>query len=70
MIPLAAVRYGISWHTRRHRAQGQGTASVSMGLRLVLHLQGELSALAGERLFNRLRQLARLVGREPELAVG
>jgi exopolyphosphatase/guanosine-5'-triphosphate,3'-diphosphate pyrophosphatase len=38
--------------------------------RLVLHLQGELSALAGERLFNRLRQLARLIGREPELAVG
>jgi exopolyphosphatase/guanosine-5'-triphosphate,3'-diphosphate pyrophosphatase len=33
--------------------------------RLVLHLSGSLGALAGERLFNRLRQLAKLVGREP-----
>jgi exopolyphosphatase/guanosine-5'-triphosphate,3'-diphosphate pyrophosphatase len=33
--------------------------------RLVLRLQGECSALAGERVFARLRQLARLVGREP-----
>jgi exopolyphosphatase/guanosine-5'-triphosphate,3'-diphosphate pyrophosphatase len=33
--------------------------------RLVLRLQGELSTLAGERVFNRLRQLARLIGREP-----
>jgi hypothetical protein len=39
-------------------------------LRLVLHLEKELSALAGERVFNRLRQLARLIGREPHLAVG
>jgi exopolyphosphatase / guanosine-5'-triphosphate,3'-diphosphate pyrophosphatase len=38
--------------------------------RLVLHLRGELSALAGERVFNRLRQLARLIGREPETATG
>jgi exopolyphosphatase/guanosine-5'-triphosphate,3'-diphosphate pyrophosphatase len=35
--------------------------------RVVLRLEGELSALAGERLFNRLRQLARLIGREPEI---
>lgn len=35
--------------------------------RLVLHLPGELSALAGDRVFNRLRQLARLVGREPDM---
>jgi exopolyphosphatase / guanosine-5'-triphosphate,3'-diphosphate pyrophosphatase len=33
--------------------------------KLKLKLRGELSALAGERLFNRLRQLARLIGREP-----
>jgi len=33
--------------------------------RLVLRLENDLAALAGERLFNRLRQLARLVGREP-----
>jgi exopolyphosphatase / guanosine-5'-triphosphate,3'-diphosphate pyrophosphatase len=32
---------------------------------LRLKLQGRFSALAGERLFNRLRQLARLIGREP-----
>lgn len=33
--------------------------------RLVLRLEGEYAALAGERLASRLRQLARLVGREP-----
>jgi exopolyphosphatase/guanosine-5'-triphosphate,3'-diphosphate pyrophosphatase len=35
--------------------------------RLVLHLAGPLGALAGERLFNRLRQLAKLIGREPAM---
>jgi exopolyphosphatase / guanosine-5'-triphosphate,3'-diphosphate pyrophosphatase len=38
--------------------------------RLKLKLQGKFSALAGERLFNRLRQLARLVGREPLFDTG
>ena len=33
--------------------------------KLTLTLPGKFSALAGERLFNRLRQLARLIGREP-----
>src|SRR5207302_7590150 len=33
--------------------------------KLKLKLRGKFAALAGERLFNRLRQLARLVGREP-----
>ena len=33
--------------------------------RLVLRLTGDCAALAGERVFARLRQLARLVGREP-----
>jgi exopolyphosphatase/guanosine-5'-triphosphate,3'-diphosphate pyrophosphatase len=33
--------------------------------RLKLKLHGKFSELAGERLFNRLRQLARLIGREP-----
>jgi exopolyphosphatase/guanosine-5'-triphosphate,3'-diphosphate pyrophosphatase len=35
--------------------------------RLKLKLKGRYSALAGERLFARLRQLARVVGREPVL---
>jgi len=30
-----------------------------------LRLKGRYSALAGERLFARLRQLARLIGRDP-----
>jgi exopolyphosphatase / guanosine-5'-triphosphate,3'-diphosphate pyrophosphatase len=38
--------------------------------KLVLRLQGEYAALAGERLFARLKQLARLIGREPLMAVG
>src|SRR5581483_9154138 len=35
--------------------------------KLKLKLPGRFATLAGERLFNRLRQLARLVGREPML---
>jgi exopolyphosphatase/guanosine-5'-triphosphate,3'-diphosphate pyrophosphatase len=38
--------------------------------KLVLRLQGEYAALGGERLFARLKQLARLIGREPLMAVG
>jgi exopolyphosphatase/guanosine-5'-triphosphate,3'-diphosphate pyrophosphatase len=38
--------------------------------RLVLKLEGECAALAGERLFSRLKQLARLVGREPVVVTG
>jgi exopolyphosphatase/guanosine-5'-triphosphate,3'-diphosphate pyrophosphatase len=38
------------------------------GKQLVLRLEDELAALAGERLFNRLRQLARLFGIEPVIA--
>jgi exopolyphosphatase/guanosine-5'-triphosphate,3'-diphosphate pyrophosphatase len=38
--------------------------------KLVLKLKGEFAALAGERLFNRLKQLARLIGREPVVARG
>jgi exopolyphosphatase/guanosine-5'-triphosphate,3'-diphosphate pyrophosphatase len=33
--------------------------------RLVLRFGTEIEALAGERVFARLRQLARLIGREP-----
>ncbi|MBS7545951.1 Ppx/GppA phosphatase family protein [Ancylobacter oerskovii] len=33
--------------------------------RLVLHLEGNLAPLAGERVLSRLRSLARLIGREP-----
>jgi exopolyphosphatase / guanosine-5'-triphosphate,3'-diphosphate pyrophosphatase len=36
--------------------------------KLVLRLTGEFAPLAGERLFNRLKQLARLIGREPVMA--
>jgi exopolyphosphatase/guanosine-5'-triphosphate,3'-diphosphate pyrophosphatase len=36
--------------------------------RLVLRLEGECAALAGERLSSRLKQLARLVGREPVMS--
>jgi exopolyphosphatase/guanosine-5'-triphosphate,3'-diphosphate pyrophosphatase len=38
--------------------------------RLVLELKGKLAPLAGERVFNRLRQLARLIGREPVMVTG
>ena len=38
--------------------------------KLKLKLLGRFSALAGERLFARLRQLARLVGREPVMDTG
>jgi len=33
----------------------------------VLRFDGELKTLAGERVFARLRQLARLIGREPAM---
>jgi exopolyphosphatase/guanosine-5'-triphosphate,3'-diphosphate pyrophosphatase len=33
--------------------------------RLELRLQGRYAALSGSRVFGRLRQLARLIGREP-----
>jgi exopolyphosphatase/guanosine-5'-triphosphate,3'-diphosphate pyrophosphatase len=35
--------------------------------KLTLRLSGRHAALASDRLFNRLKQLARLVGREPEI---
>jgi exopolyphosphatase / guanosine-5'-triphosphate,3'-diphosphate pyrophosphatase len=38
--------------------------------RLALRFSGEFSALAGERVLNRLRALARLIGREPVMLVG
>jgi hypothetical protein len=33
-------------------------------------LPGDYAALAGERVMNRLRSLARLIGREPVLLMG
>jgi exopolyphosphatase/guanosine-5'-triphosphate,3'-diphosphate pyrophosphatase len=36
--------------------------------KLKLKLQGKYRHLAGERLFARLKQLARLIGREPVMA--
>ena len=38
--------------------------------KLKLKLRGRLAPLAGERLFNRVRQLARLIGREPVIEAG
>jgi len=38
--------------------------------RLALRLPGKFSALAGERVLNRLRSLARLIGREPVMLMG
>ncbi len=38
--------------------------------RLALRLPGEFAALAGERVMNRLRSLARLIGREPVMLMG
>ncbi len=38
--------------------------------RLALHLPRERAALAGERVLNRLRALARLIGREPVMLMG
>ena len=38
--------------------------------RLALRLPGDFAALAGERVLNRLRALARLIGREPVLLMG
>jgi exopolyphosphatase/guanosine-5'-triphosphate,3'-diphosphate pyrophosphatase len=35
--------------------------------RLVLRLEGDCVALAGERVSSRLKHLARLVGREPQV---
>jgi exopolyphosphatase/guanosine-5'-triphosphate,3'-diphosphate pyrophosphatase len=33
--------------------------------KLVLRLEGDLKTLEGERLFNRVRQLGKLIGRDP-----
>jgi exopolyphosphatase/guanosine-5'-triphosphate,3'-diphosphate pyrophosphatase len=38
--------------------------------RLVLRFSDDVKALAGERVFARLRQLARLIGREPVMEIG
>jgi exopolyphosphatase/guanosine-5'-triphosphate,3'-diphosphate pyrophosphatase len=38
--------------------------------RLALRLPDEFGALAGERILNRLRGLARLIGREPVVLMG
>jgi len=38
--------------------------------RLALRLPGKFATLAGERVLNRLRSLARLIGREPVMLMG
>ncbi len=40
------------------------------GGEIVLHMPGDLAELAGERLIGRMRQLARLTGREPRILIG
>lgn len=37
---------------------------------LTLHLRGDYVPLAGERVFSRRRQFARLIGREPVVDAG
>ena len=37
---------------------------------LVLRLEGDLAALEGERLYNRVRRLGKLIGREPTVKAG
>jgi exopolyphosphatase/guanosine-5'-triphosphate,3'-diphosphate pyrophosphatase len=37
--------------------------------KLVLRVAGKFAPLGGERVFNRVKQLARLIGREPKLMV-
>lgn len=41
-----------------------------VGRRLVLRLEGKYAPLASERVMSRLRQLGRLIGREPDLVTG
>jgi exopolyphosphatase / guanosine-5'-triphosphate,3'-diphosphate pyrophosphatase len=48
----------------------QKTPLLASGSRLVLQLPADLAPLANERLFNRLKQLARLVGRTPAIVTG
>ncbi|HEY0442451.1 MAG TPA: exopolyphosphatase, partial [Xanthobacteraceae bacterium] len=54
---LSAAMPGVLPHTPLQVERG----------RLVQHLPGPYAALVGERVFNRVRQLARLIGREPEM---
>jgi exopolyphosphatase/guanosine-5'-triphosphate,3'-diphosphate pyrophosphatase len=54
---LSAAMPGVLPHTPLQVERG----------RLVQHLPGAYAALVGERVFNRVRQLARLIGREPEM---
>jgi hypothetical protein len=42
----------------------------TLGASLALRLPGQFLALAGERVLNRLRSLARLIGREPVVLPG
>ena len=48
-----------------HAGRAAAHAAQGRAARLVLRLEGETAALAGERVSSRLKQLARLVGREP-----
>jgi exopolyphosphatase/guanosine-5'-triphosphate,3'-diphosphate pyrophosphatase len=49
------------------RARVLGAAMLVRRGKLVLRLPGKLSKLSSDRLFSRLRQLARLIGREPAI---
>jgi exopolyphosphatase/guanosine-5'-triphosphate,3'-diphosphate pyrophosphatase len=64
----AAMRVGYLISAAMPRVLSQAPMQVQHG-RLVLKLRGDLAALAGERVFNRLKQLARLIGREPVLDI-
>ncbi len=64
----AAMRVAYILTAGQSGVLGQVPMQVKSG-KLVLRLPGRFSPLASDRLFSRLRQLARLVGREPSIEV-
>ena len=67
----SARRFGwLMWFPRRCPACCRKRPLAIERHRLALRLPGDYAALAGERVMNRLRSLARLIGREPVLLMG
>jgi exopolyphosphatase/guanosine-5'-triphosphate,3'-diphosphate pyrophosphatase len=65
----AALRVAYLVSASMPRVLPKAPLNVEKG-KLVLRLEGKLSALEGERLFNRVRQLAKLIGRDPVIRAG
>ena len=64
---------GLSWLVGQLDAMPGVLDETSLAIerhRLALRMPGEFAALAGERVLNRLRSLARLIGREPVMLMG